>query len=217
MLKAIVFDFDYTLGDSTNGIALSINYALGKLGHALSDISAIRNTIGLSLKETYFKLTSTDDAREAEKFVVLFKEKADSVMVANTELYSGVKDILRELKLRGYKTAVVTTKFRYRIEQILIKFDAAELFDVIVGAEDVKMVKPDPEGLYLAMKRLKVIDKEMLYVGDSLVDLEAAENAEVKFAAVLTGNTVRDDFKNHSSVYIGENISDIYKYILNEE
>ncbi len=42
MLKAIIFDFDYTLGDSTNGIALSINYALQELGYAASDIDDIK-------------------------------------------------------------------------------------------------------------------------------------------------------------------------------
>ena len=56
MRKAIIFDFDYTLGDSTNGIALSINYALEKLGYALPPIEDIKKTIGLSLTETYFAL-----------------------------------------------------------------------------------------------------------------------------------------------------------------
>ena len=56
MLKAIIFDFDYTLGDSTNGIALSINYALQELGYATSNIDDIKKTIGLSLMDTYLTL-----------------------------------------------------------------------------------------------------------------------------------------------------------------
>ncbi len=214
MLKAIIFDFDYTLGDSTNGIALSINYALGKLGYATPNIADIKKTIGLSLTETYFALTSNDDLYEAEQFISLFKEKADSVMVTNTELYAGVKGVLQKLKAKGYMTAIVTTKFHYRIEQILNKFNANELIDIIVGAEDVKIVKPDPEGLLWAIENLGAMKEEVLYVGDSLVDAKTAENAKVKFAAVLTGTTTKDDFESYNSMYIGKNISDVYKYVL---
>lgn len=60
MIKAIIFDFDYTLGDSTQGIALSINYALGQLGYKPREIADIKRTVGLSLRETYCALTAKD-------------------------------------------------------------------------------------------------------------------------------------------------------------
>lgn len=214
MLKAIIFDFDYTLGDSSNGIALSINYALDKSGYAAADIADIKKTIGLSLKETYLRLTSDDNSDRADQFIRLFKEKADSVMTANTELYAGVKENLQRLKAKGYRTAIVTTKFHYRIEQILSKFDANALIDIIVGAEDVKNEKPDPEGLLRAVGYLGAENDEVLYIGDSLVDAQAAVNANVGFAAVLTGTTAIDDFKGYNSAYIGKNISDVFRYIL---
>ncbi len=217
MLKAIIFDFDYTLGDSTNGIALSINYALEQLGYATKNLADIKRTIGLSLKETYHALTLRDNADEAEQFAKLFKEKADCVMVDNTELYHGVKDILQKLKEKGYKTAIVTTKFHYRIEQILSKFDAKELIDLIVGAEDVKVEKPNPEGLLWAIAHLNVGKDEVLYVGDSIVDAKTAENAGVEFAATLTGTTTRNDFGRYNSRYIGDSILDVYKFILSLE
>ncbi len=213
MLKAIIFDFDYTLGDSTNGIALSINYALEQLGYATKDVADIKKTIGLSLKETYFTLTSNDNLEEAEQFAKLFKEKADTVMVDNTVLYTGVKDVLQKLKENGYKIAIVTTKFHYRIEQILNKFDASELIDVIVGAEDVKVEKPNPEGLLWTIEHFKITNKEVLYVGDSLVDARTAENANVDFAAVLTGTTTAEEFGRYHRVCVAESISDIYNYI----
>lgn len=217
MLKAIIFDFDYTLGDSTNGIALSINYALEQLGHTTKNLVDIKRTIGLSLKETYFALTLNDNLDEAEQFAKLFKEKADSVMVDNTELYNGVKAILQKLKEKGYKIAIVTTKFHYRIEQILSKFAANELIDIIVGAEDVKAEKPNPEGLLWAIEHLNVRTEEVLYVGDSVVDAKTAENANVEFAATLTGTTTRNDLGNYNSVHIGDSISDVYNFILSLE
>ena len=209
MLKAIVFDFDYTLGDSTQGIALSINYALSRLGYEQRDIADIKRTVGLSLKETYCALTASDNEEEIQQFIRLFKEKADQVMVDHTQVYEGVKEVLQKIKACGYKTAIVTSKYHYRIRQILDKFDANELIDVIVGAEDVKVEKPDPEGLLWTVKHLHVEKEEVLYVGDSLVDAKTAENADVAFAAVLTGTTTKEEFQKHDHVYIGQGIKEI--------
>ncbi len=209
MIKAIVFDFDYTLGDSTQGIALSINYALGQLGYEPRDIADIKRTVGLSLKETYCALTASDNEEEIQQFIRLFKEKADQVMVDHTQVYEGVKDVLQKLKACGYKTAIVTSKYHYRIRQILDKFDANELIDVIVGAEDVKVEKPDPEGLLWTVNHLHVEKEEVLYVGDSLVDAKTAENASIAFAAVLTGTTTKEEFRKHDHVYIGQGIREV--------
>ena len=209
MLKVIMFDFDYTLGDSTNGIALSINYALEKLGHITKNIDEIKKTIGLSLRETYFSLTGNNDLKATEQFVKFFKDKADDVMVENTILYAGVKESLLKLRENGYKIAIVTTKFHYRIEQILNKYNAHELIDVIVGSEDVKVEKPSPEGLLWAIGYFGVERKDVLYVGDSIVDALTAENANVKFSAVLTGTTSREEFESHSNIYIGKNVIDV--------
>ena len=214
MLKVIVFDFDYTLGDSTNGIALSINYALEQLGHATKNIDEIKKTVGLSLKETYFLLTGNNDLKETEQFVKLFKDKADDIMVENTILYAGVKETLLKLRENGYKIAIVTTKFHYRIEQILNKYNAYNLIDVIVGAEDVKVEKPNPEGLLWVIDYLGAEKNDVLYVGDSIVDAKTAESAKVKFAAVLTGTTSRAEFGSYSNVYIGKNVTDVCKNVL---
>ena len=134
-------------------------------------------------------------------------------MVENTELYSDVKEVLRNLKSEGYKIGIVTTKFHYRIEQILNRFNALDLVDLIVGAEDVNIEKPNPEGLLWMVGNLQLEKDNILYVGDSLVDAKTAENAQVKFAGVLTGTTRRDELNLYKNVYIGEHIKDVYYFI----
>ena len=213
MKKAMLFDFDYTLGDSTNGIALSANYALKQLGYNAKNIDEIKKTIGLSLEDTYSVLTSKNKKDEAEQFSFFFKQKADEVMVANTELYSGVSVALKSLQSNRYITGIVTTKFHYRIEQILNKFNASDLIDIIIGAEDVKNKKPDPEGILMAIRQLNLKKSDVLYVGDSLVDAQSAENAGIDFAGVLTGTTTKSDFRKHNSIYIGETVLDICDFI----
>lgn len=213
MWKAVVFDFDYTLGDSTEGIVLSVNYALEKLGFGTKDREEIKKTIGLSLKDTFSVLTGVGDREMAERFSAYFKEKADLVMVENTVLYEDTMKVLRGLKTEGYKVCIVTTKFHYRIEQILNRFGALDLVDLIVGAEDVKIEKPDPEGLLWIMDHLQLEKKEILYVGDSLVDAKTAENAQMDFAGVLTGTTGAAEFRLHDFVFIGEGLKDVYGFI----
>lgn len=209
MVKAVIFDFDYTLGDSTDGIVQCVNYALGRLGLKIKSVAEIRKTIGLSLKDTYRTLTLRQSEEEAVRFSDYFKEKADFVMVENTVLFQGVKKFLQALRQDGYQIGIVTTKFRFRIVQILEKFDAVDLVDLIVGGEDVKCEKPSPEGLLWAIDRFGLAKDEVLYVGDSLVDAKTAKNAQVNFAGVLTGTTTAEDFKNYPSVFIGDTVTNL--------
>ena len=88
------------------------------------------------------------------------------------------------------------------------------MIDFIVGAENVKIEKPNPEGLLWVMDHLKLKKEEILYVGDSLVDAQTAQNAGVDFAGVLTGTTTREDFQGYPNLYIGDNIGEVCKYVL---
>ena len=212
MFKAVLFDFDYTLGNSEQGIFLSVNHGLKELGYAPQDLPVIKKTIGLSLKDTYITLTGDTNEEKAKKFSALFIEKANEVMVKNTELYDGVLEVLHSLNNRSIKIGIVTTKLNLRIQQILTKFEIPHLVDVIIGAEDVQNPKPSPEGIEKALKILGLAKAEILYVGDSITDAKAAERAGVNFAGVLTGATDKDDLNNHKNLIIAKNITEIYNF-----
>lgn len=210
-LNTVIFDFDYTLGDTTNGIVQSAKYALEQMGEKERTYEEIKKTIGLSLSETYKKLTGNMDEARADRFFDLFKAKADEVMVDSAELYPGVKEMLVCLRAQGYRLGIVTTKFAYRVRNIMKKFDAEDLFDVYIGVGDVTKVKPDPEGLLLAVERLGVKIEDALYVGDSYVDAKAAEAAGMKFAGVLTGNTTKEEFQKYSYLTVRTDVVTMYK------
>lgn len=192
MIKAAVFDFDFTLGDSAKGIIASVNYALENMGYPAETDEAIKKTIGLSLPKTLEALTG--NTTDGSTFEAYFKEKADEVMVSSTTLYDGVTDMLSSLHAQGVRLAIVTTKYHYRIESILKVNGISHLIDEIVGGDDVKKPKPDPEGMNLLSDRLGIKLEEMLYLGDSLVDAKTAEAAGVRFMAVLTGTTKAEEF-----------------------
>ena len=215
-MNTIIFDFDYTLGDTTNGIVLSAQYALEQMGEEVRTYEEIKKTIGLSLSETYKALTGNMEEARAERFFDLFKEKADEVMVDSATLYPGVKEMLVSLREQGYRIGIVTTKFAYRVRNIMKKFDAENMFDVFIGVGDVSKVKPDPEGLLLAVKQLGVKVEDALYVGDSYVDAKAAEAAGMKFAGVLTGTTTREEFEKYPRECVHETVVGVYKTLFEE-
>jgi phosphoglycolate phosphatase len=76
-----------------------------------------------------------------------------------------------------------------------------DLFAVVIGGEDVSNHKPDPEGLIKAMAILDTTPEQCFYIGDSRIDADTAERAQVEFIAVLSGVTKKEEFryaKTHS-------------------
>ena len=213
MYQAVLFDFDYTLGDSTQGIILSVNYGLAQLGYPAAAADAIRKTIGLSLKNTFAVLTGSTNEAQAVDFARYFKEKADGVMVDHTQIYASAGALLQQLKECGCHTGIVTTKYHYRIAQILEKFGLTAAVDLIVGAEDVKMEKPDPQGVLWAVSQLQMQKENVLYVGDSLVDAQTAAAAAIDFAGVLTGTTAQTAFMQYPSVCIAPDLKGIRDFL----
>ena len=210
MYSTCIFDFDYTLGDATNGIVESVNYALLKMDFPTYEKDKIRDTVGMSLPETFTHLTQNCDTEQRAKFVKLFKEKADEVMTENTELLPDTIKVLSLLKSKEIKTGIVTTKYHYRIVEILNKFHINNLIDIIVGSDDVKNAKPHPEALLTAIKKLDAHDNHVLYVGDSVIDAKTALSANVDFIAVTTGTTKKDEFLHFPYVSIIHTLSELF-------
>ena len=110
-------------------------------------------------------------------------------MLPGIRVFDSVAPVTKELRARGVTLGIVSSKFRYRIEDVLLRDRLQNVFSVIIGGEDVPVHKPDPTGLQRAIRRLGRIASEVLYVGDSAVDAETAGRAGVPFVAVLTGVT----------------------------
>lgn len=202
--RGLIFDFDYTLGDSTDGIVMCANYALECLGYAPAEREAIRRTIGLHLEEAYQELVKCQGlegkASERSEFSRLFRERADQVMTEKSSFYPGVLELIRQWKERGYKLGIVTTKYRYRIESILEKYNEPDLFDAIIGGDNVIHPKPDPQGIFRVLEMWGMSKGEVLYVGDSLVDARTAQAAEVDFAGVTTGTTGKEALGQYPNI-----------------
>jgi len=209
MYKGVIFDFDYTLADSSQGVYQCINYALERLGFPDVTYPEACKTIGLSLENTFIRLTHNSGKEKLEQFIKLFTQHADKVMTRNTIIYKNVPKTLTYLKGLGMKLGITSTKYRYRICEILTNNNLVSLFDFIIGGEDVSSHKPNPEGIYKILEALKVDKKECIYIGDSIVDAETAKNADISYIAVLTGTTRKEDFVNYGPVLVINRIDEL--------
>ena len=197
-VRAVLFDFDFTLGDSADAIVHCSRAAFADMGLQPAEPSAIRRTIGLTLQESFRVLAGGAGGAEAppcdraEEYTRRYVAHADVVMTAMTSVYPPAVSVLATMRARGVSTAIVSTKYRYRIESILEHAGLSGAVDVIVGGEDVTRHKPDPEGLQRALDGLGVEGGHALYVGDHPVDGHAAARAGVRFVRVLTGEDFGD-------------------------
>jgi len=210
--KTFIFDFDYTLADATVGIVQCSNYALGQMGLPPESVENIRKTVGMTLPDMLCTLTGISDEESGRQFYSLFLSKADEVIADSTVLMPDTVTVISSLRQRGIKTAIVSTKVRYRIEETLNLMGIIELFDLIVGLEDVTEPKPSPEGLLKAIEHFGADKDAVLFIGDSLIDANTANNASVDFAAVLTGTTTHEEFLSLPHVYIAKNLTEMMEF-----
>lgn len=207
--QTIVFDFDYTLADSSRGGVECIDFALAEMGLPAASAEAAKQTIGLSLTEAFRELAGSQHIARADEFARLFVKRADEVMADLTVLFDAVPATIAALKVRDFSLGIVSTKFRYRIEAILEREGLRDAFGVIVGGEDVAEHKPDPTGLLTAIERLGGVPESALYVGDSVTDAETAKRAGVPFVAVLSGVTPREAFLSYPTYGILGSLSEL--------
>lgn len=204
--QTIIFDFDYTLADSSRGIVESINFALSELNLPAVTAEAAHRTIGLHLDKAFVQLAGDQHVAQTDEFRRHFALRADEVMNDMTLLFEAVPDTVQRLKAQGKKLAIVSTKYRYRIADFLKRENLLHSFDAIIGGEDVARHKPDPEGLHQVAGILNSSMQESLYVGDSVVDAEAAQWAGMPFVAVLSGVTRMEEFAGYPTVAVVDNL-----------
>ena len=200
--RLYLFDFDYTLADSSAGITLCFHKTLADFD--LPDVpdADIVRTIGLTMYEAISILTGKNDPDWQEDFLRRYRVHANEHMTPNTHFYPETLPLLRKLRSAGKYVGIISTKTRKRILEKFEQERVADLLDLVVGCDEVAACKPAPDGLLLALEHFGVSAKHTLYTGDNIVDAMAAQAARVPFCAVTTGSNVESDFQGFPHVAI---------------
>lgn len=163
--------------------------------------------IGKTLEDSFSILTGVTDVETLARYRKEYVKEADTHMTVNTVLFPETKEVLMALKAEGAQVGIISTKYRYRIMELMAKELPADFLDIIVGGEDVRTPKPSPEGLLFALEHLKAYAADTLYIGDSTVDAETAQAAGVDFAGVLHGMTTEEELAAYPHVKIAKDLT----------
>lgn len=158
-------------------------------------------------------LTGDKNPENRAKFRPLFLEVAQELQRREAVLFPGAPELLRALKARGMKTAIVSTKKGDTLEIIMDRYGLLSDLETVIGSADVHRPKPDPEGLLLALERMGVKPQDALFCGDTILDAGAAQNAGCHFAAVLNGTTPAGDFQEFHPDYIASDLFDLRTWL----
>ncbi len=211
--SAYIFDFDLTLVNSSGAILKCFQHTLKEFGYPLPDDKTITDTIGLPLTDAFDILSGITPNPHKEEMRKTYVAFADGIMAKESVFYPDALGILQALKSAERKVAIVSSKMRYRIVETFEYHTTSFPVDLIIGLDDVHIPKPDPAGLLYAIEKLGVGKSDALYIGDSYIDAQTAENAGVDFAGVMTGSTTREMFENYNNICIGDSLTDIFMNI----
>ena len=211
---SVIFDFDYTLADSSAGEVECVNCALRAMNLPPAANSDIHAMIGVSLPETFRRLTREANQTKASEFVELFINRADEVMLDYIVLFDSVRPAVKQLIAGGLTLGIVSTKYRRRIDAFLKREELTHAFKIVIGGEDVSARKPDPTGLLTAMDKIGHSATQTVYVGDSVVDAETAKRANVAFVAVLSGVTPKESFRDYAPLAVIDNLQTLPSLLL---
>ncbi len=189
LIRGIIFDFDGTLVDSYEAIATSLNHARAAFSLAPASTAEVTGMVGQGLEQL---IAESLGAPNVDEGVRLFREKYETICREMTTLLPQVRETIEELEKRGYQLGIATNKPSYFARSILNQLEIDYLFEEVVGPNDVAIPKPDPEMIELVMMRFGLGPDEALYVGDMLIDIEAARNAGIPIYAVPTGSATRE-------------------------
>ncbi len=211
-----LFDFDYTLFDSSRGIVKCFNESFKEMGLPICNEKIIKKTIGYSLEDAFCSLQNNIKSNDYERFHMLFLNNSTQFMVDNTAIYDGVYELFQLLNSYHYKIGIVTSKDVVTVSKILKKYECYHFVDAIIGEESVLHKKPHGEPLCKAIEVLNASTLDTVYIGDCIVDARAALNANIDFIAVLTGTTDANAFCKYgilkSSIF--SSIYDYYLYLI---
>ncbi len=219
MTKLVIFDLDGTLIDTMEDIAGACNHALESCGCPLRRLDEYNMLVGRGIFNL-FRGALPEERRNEEMvdrmyrhFVPYYNEH----ICDRTRPYPGIYEMLDRLAAEGIAFAVASNKYQEGTEILIDRLFGKYRFVSILGQREGKPIKPDPEIVNEAMSALEGIQKEdVVYCGDSDVDMQTGINAGVRTIGVTWGFRTREELASYSPWVLAEKAEDICNAVLTE-
>lgn len=187
MYKAVVFDVDGTMVDTEDAVAEAKLKILAEKGRTMDRTEMLKKIWGKPRYKS-FELLGIEDTPENHG-------KMTRYMLAFSHLitfYDGIKEILKQLHESGTRLGIVTSRIREELSYDITPSGLLPLFETSICYEDTAEHKPHPEPLQLFLKRSGLNASEILFIGDTIYDMQCADAAGVHFGLALWGTTEPD-------------------------
>ena len=208
MYKAVIFDFDGTLCDTSEGIFKSARYALEAFGYKVDEEENLSYFIGPPLLITFQEHFNTS-VTEAEELVRKYRERYTNKGLYECELYDGITELISTLKKEGIKLAIASSKPKIYIDRLLDKFNIAKYFDSVCGVDFAVDCEPKQSIISRCLEELGIEGNEALTVGDRSYDIEGGSACETDTVGVMWGFGTKFEFIESGATYIAEKLGDI--------
>lgn len=211
--NTVIFDLDGTLLDTLQDLADATNYALRKQGMPERTIEEVRQFVGNGVRLLMIRaIPGGEENPLFEETFALFKSYYGEHCNDHTRPYEGIMELLATLREKGYAVAIVSNKIDFAVKE-LSKLYFQGIVPVAIGEKEGIRRKPAPDTVFEALKELGRAKEEAVYVGDSDVDIETAQNAGMPCISVLWGFRDKAFLETHGASHYAEKAEEILKYV----
>lgn len=213
--KGVIFDLDGTLVDSIEDLADSMNLVLVKNNFPVHDLKSYKNFIGNGIRNLVSRALPEafrDEALTERCFNSMIEEYRGNC-INKTKPYDGITGLLDELVSRKMKLAVFSNKADELTKRIVLTLLPEYNFEAIIGLTNEANKKPDPSGALQISRKFGISPEEIIYVGDTGIDMETAKNAGMLPVGVLWGFRTKEELKSNGAKYLLNHPMDLLKIL----
>jgi len=205
---ALIFDFDGTISDSSEGILASANAAFAEMGFPLLDLRSIRAFLGPPLQQSFMDECGMT-LEESRRAIAIYRREYDAGNCFKMRLYDGMEELLQILQASKIKTAVASSKPTVYLEKILRGTGRRHLFDAVQGVTLDRLESGKADLIAGAAAAIGIPAERCLMVGDRRFDIEGAAALGMHSAGALYGYGSREELERAGATYLVEHPLDI--------
>ena len=214
--RLVIFDLDGTLLDTIGDLSAACNHLLSQRGYPTHTDDQYRMMVGNGI-DRLIERSLPPDVRSPETVQVLRPEFIDYYRAhidQHTQPYAGIPELLEKLEVGGVKLAVASNKYHNGTVALVERFFPQRHFAAVLGQREGVPVKPDPAAVNEILALTGIRPADVLYVGDSGVDMQTARKAGIESAGVLWGFRHRAELVEAGARHIAASPADIIPCVL---
>lgn len=215
MKKLVIFDLDGTLLNTIADLAAATNQALRHFGYPTHETEAYRFFVGNGINKL-FERALPDGERTEENILKIRSRFVPYYDEHNADLsrpYPGIPELLSTLQKQEIRMAVASNKYQAATRKLISHYFPEINFVEVLGQREGIPAKPDPSIVYDIMRKAEVKNEEVLYVGDSNVDMQTAHHAGVTAIGVAWGFRPRTELEALHPAHILEKAEELLQYL----